>query len=153
VNSISVERHPEAPAPGTLMPSHNQMCACCGPLNPGSLAITITAGEGVEVTGQVTITDLQQGAPGRAHGGVLAMVMDELLGSLNWLFRRRSVTAHLGIDYIQMVPVDSTLYLSARAERVDGRKLFTSGEARLNGPDGEVCCRAEALFIQLREQG
>lgn len=135
------------------MPSHNAMCACCGSKNPCSLDLELKADVGAAVTGTVVITERQQGAPGRAHGGVLAMIMDELLGSLNWMIRRRSVTAHLELDFIKMVPVGTVLYLSARADRVEGRKLFTSGEARLNGPDGEICLKGEALFIQLREQG
>lgn len=134
------------------MPSHNPMCACCGPQNPGHLDLVIRAGDGLDVSGTVTITAVQQGAPGRAHGGVLAMIMDELLGSLNWMIRRRSVTAHLETDFIKMVPVGSVLHLSARVDQLEGRKLFTSGEARLDGPEGEICLRAQALFIQLREQ-
>lgn len=153
MNAVRLPRHPDAPAPGDVMPTHNPMCACCGVDNPCRFDLELRAGEGVDVIGTVTLNDRQQGAPGRAHGGALAMIMDELLGSLNWMLRRRSVTAHLELDYIKMVPVGTVLFLSARADQVDGRKLFTSGEARLDGPDGEVCLRAEALFIQLRDQG
>lgn len=149
---MATQRHPEAPLPGDVLPSHNAMCACCGPDNPCRLNLVIRAGEGIDVCGTVTIAERQQGAPGRAHGGILAMIMDEVLGSVNQMVRRRSVTAHLETDFIKMVPVGSVLHLTARADRIEGRKLFTSGEARLNAPDGEVCLRAEALFIQLREQ-
>ena len=145
------ERHPDAPAPGTPVPIHNPLCIGCGRDNPQSVNIELIAGEGLTIEGSVEITELHQGAAGFAHGGVIALVMDELLGSCNWLVHRRSVTAHLEVDFVQPIPVGTTLGLHAEGLWVERRKFFTRGEARLGGLDGEVCARGEALFVQVGE--
>lgn len=140
-------RHPGAPAPGSLIPSHNPMCFGCGSGGTPGLGMSLRAGPGVSVTGKVTILEWHQGAPGLAHGGVLAAVMDELLGSLNWMLMQPSVTARLTTDFIRPVPVDTTLWLDAEGVKVAGRKFTARGSARVGGPEGEVAVRAEALFI------
>lgn len=111
----------------------------------------LIAGEGLTISGTAKITDMHQGAPGLAHGGALATVMDELLGSCLWLLHLYSVTAHLEVDYVRPVPVGTTLALSAEGLKVEGRKFYARGEARLDSPDGEVCVRSEGLFVKVRE--
>lgn len=109
--------------------------------------MALRAGPGVSVTGEVTILEGHQGAPGLAHGGILAAVMDELLGSLNWMLMRPAVTARLTTDFVRPVPVDTTLWLRAEGVKMSGRKFTAQGSALIGGPDGEVAVRAEALFI------
>ena len=142
-------RHPDAPAVGDPILSHYEMCFGCGSAHPAPLGVELTAGQGVSVVGTVLVTENQQGAPGLAHGGVLAAVMDELLGSINWLLMSPSVTARLTTDFVRPVPVGSTLHLSAHAVRVEGRKLTVRGEGRLDAADGPIAVRAEGLFVQV----
>ena len=76
-------RHPDAPAPGTLLPPpppHSAFCYGCGDRNAAGLHVRVTAGEGVRVTAQFNVDELHEGAPGLAHGGVLAAALDEVLG-------------------------------------------------------------------------
>ena len=144
-------RHPKAPAPGTTIPLHYDMCLGCGAAHPMGLHMRLVAGEGLTISGTAKITDMHQGAPGLAHGGALATVMDELLGRCIWLLHLYSVTAHLEVDYVRPVPVGTTLALSAEGLKVEGRKFSARGEARLDSPDGEVCVRSEGLFVKVRE--
>jgi len=76
-------RHPDAPAPGTLLPPpppHYAFCYGCGDQHPAGLHVRVTAGEGVRVTAEFKVDELHEGAPGLAHGGVLAAALDEVLG-------------------------------------------------------------------------
>jgi acyl-coenzyme A thioesterase PaaI-like protein len=143
-------RHPEAPAPGELIGSHYDFCFACGPAQPSGLHLAARAGEGVEIFAEFTVAPTHQGGPGLAHGGVLVTAMDDALGTLNWLLHTASVTARLETDFRRPVPVDSTLYLHTWVEAVAGRKIYCSGEARLDAPDGPVALTARALFIQVR---
>lgn len=145
----SLVRHEGAPEAGTPIPSHYDLCFGCGERHPAPLGLQLVAAEGVAVTGTMRVSEAQQGAPGLAHGGILAAVMDELLGSLNWLLMTPSVTARLTTDFVRPVPVGAVLYLSAQAVRLDGRKLTVRGEGRLNAVDGPVAVRAEGLFVQV----
>lgn len=142
-------RHPDAPAPGVLLGAHYDQCFGCAGTQPHGLHLAARAGEGVSVTAEFTVQPAHQGAPGLAHGGVLASALDETLGSLNWLLRVVAVTGRLESDFIRPVPVGTTLYLSARCTAVAGRKIYSTGEGRIGGPDGPVAVRADGLFVKV----
>jgi acyl-coenzyme A thioesterase PaaI-like protein len=107
----------------------------------------VVAGEGVSVTAEFTVTPRHQGAPGLAHGGLLAAAFDETLGSLQWLLQVPSVTARLETDFLRPVPVGSTVYLEAHVVGRDERKIWSEAVGRLDGPDGPVVVTASALFV------
>jgi acyl-coenzyme A thioesterase PaaI-like protein len=139
-------RHADAPAPGEPVPSHYARCFACGDDTAG-LHMQVVAGEGVSVTAEFTVTPRHQGAPGLAHGGLLAAAFDEALGSLQWLLQVPSVTARLETDFLRPVPVGSTVYIEARVVGRDERKIWSVAEGRLDGPDGPVVVTASALFV------
>ncbi|MFE3826380.1 PaaI family thioesterase [Streptomyces sp. NPDC059092] len=142
-------RHPEAPAPGELLGAHYDQCFGCGEGQPHGLQLRARAGEGVRVTAEFTVRTAHQGAPGLAHGGVLATALDETLGSLSWLLRTIAVTGRLQTEYARPVPVGASLHLEAEVTAVHGRKIYSTATGRLGGPEGPVAVRADALFIEV----
>ncbi|MBC7464133.1 MAG: PaaI family thioesterase [Actinobacteria bacterium] len=140
-------RHPEAPAPGTQLPSHYKNCYGCGELHPTGLHLVAHAGEGARITAEFTVTENHQGAPGLAHGGLISLAFDEALGKLMWLLRVPAVTGRLETDFLIPVPVGSVLHISARITGQINRKVYTAAEGRLNSPDGPVAVRGSALFV------
>ncbi len=143
-------RHPDAPAPGQPLGAHYEHCFGCGPGQPHGLHLEARAGEGVSLTAEFTVQPAHQGAPGLAHGGVLATALDETLGSLNWLLRTIAVTGRLETDFLRPVPVGTTLHLEAEVTAVAGRKIYSTATGRIGGPDGPVAVRADALFIEVK---
>jgi acyl-coenzyme A thioesterase PaaI-like protein len=143
-------RHPGAPPPGELLGPHYDQCFGCGGRQPHGLHLATRAGEGVSVTAEFTVKPAHQGAPGLAHGGVLATALDETLGSLGWLLRVIAVTGRLETDFVRPVPVDTVLHLAARATAVHGRKIYSSAVGRIGGPGGPLAVRAHALFIEVK---
>lgn len=143
-------RHPDAPAPGEPLGAHYEHCFGCGSGQPHGLHLHARAGHGVDVTAEFTVQPEHQGAPGLAHGGVLATALDETLGSLGWLMHVIAVTGRLETDFRQPVPVGTVLHLEARATGVHGRKIYGSATGRIDGPDGPVAVRADALFIEVK---
>ncbi len=140
------EPHPKAPPPGTQLPPHYAHCYACGDVHPAGLHLRVRVGEGLVVDGEFTVTDQHQGAPGLAHGGLLATAFDETLGYLNWLVGRPSVTGRLEVDYVRPVPVGSTLRIHAEVVGMAGRKLYTRAVGSL---DGTEAVRARGLFVQV----
>lgn len=134
-------------APGTPIPSHYRWCVGCGADHPTGLHLEVTAGEGLCVHGRFAVGEHHQGAPGLAHGGVLATALDEVLGSLNWLLGDPVVTGRLEVSYLRPVPVGSALAIEARVEGVDGRKVRASAIGRLE--DGAAAVRASAVFVRV----
>jgi acyl-coenzyme A thioesterase PaaI-like protein len=130
-----------------MMPPHYIRCFGCGPEQAHGLHLQIRVGEGASLTATFTVTEAHTGAPGLAHGGVLATAMDEALGFAVGLQRRPAVTGKLEVDFVRPVPIGSELHISARGLGDSGRKVYVSGEARFGGPDGDVAVRAAGLFI------
>ncbi|MFE9679004.1 PaaI family thioesterase [Streptomyces sp. NPDC006259] len=148
-DAVKPVRHPDAPAPGELLGAHYERCFGCGGGQPHGLHLEARAGEGVTVTAEFTVQPAHQGAPGLAHGGVLATALDETLGSLNWLLRTIAVTGRLETDFARPVPVGTTLHLEAEVTAVAGRKIYSTATGRIGGPEGPVAVRADALFVEV----
>ena len=142
--------HPDAPGPGTKLNMHFYECFGCGDVD-GGLHVGSTVGEHTRVLSQFAVTEAHQGAPGLAHGGLLACAFDEALGAAAGnLLRRPVVTGKLETEFLKPVPVGSTLFIVSGVDGVDGRKVYTSGEGHLDAEDGPVHLRARAIFIQVR---
>jgi acyl-coenzyme A thioesterase PaaI-like protein len=141
-------RHPDAPAPGTKLGPHYAYCFGCGDEVDGGLRLRTETGADDAIIAQFTVTDAHQGAPGLAHGGLLACAFDEALGAtVGQLLRRPAVTGRLETDFLRPVPVGSTLHIAGRLDGVAGRKVYASADGRLDAPDGPVALRARALFV------
>ena len=141
------QRHPQAPAVGTKIPSHFGHCFGCGELHPTGLHLVAYVQDGLTISAQFTVTEDHQGAPGLAHGGLLSLAFDEALGKLMWLLRAPAVTARLETDFLKPVPLGSTLYITAKITGQVDRKVYGSAEGRLNAPDGPLALRAAALYV------
>ncbi|MET0838030.1 MAG: PaaI family thioesterase [Marmoricola sp.] len=87
---------------------------------------------------------LYEGPPGCVHGGVLALVLDQLLGEAGAAGGAPGMTGTLTLRYEQNTPLGDC---SAEAwiDRVEGVKTFVMGELRR--ADGEITVRAEGIFI------
>lgn len=140
-------RHPNAPAAGALLGSHNQDCFGCGASHPTGLHLTAYAGEGMDITAKFTVTEHHQGAPGLAHGGLLSCAFDEALGKLMWLVREPAVTGRLETSFLAPVQVGTTLYITASIIGQEGRKIYCYAQGRIGSPAGEVAVEAAAIFI------
>jgi acyl-coenzyme A thioesterase PaaI-like protein len=84
-----------------------------------------------------------EGPPGSVHGGVLALVLDQMLGEAAGAGGKPGMTATLTLTYRQRTPLGD-LRTAAWIEKVDGIKTWARGE--LVGPEG-VTVEAEGLFI------
>ncbi|MHB8511714.1 MAG: PaaI family thioesterase [Actinomycetota bacterium] len=127
------------------LPSHYQYCFGCGADHPTGLHVKMSA-VGDRVEGFFTVTEHHQGAPGLAHGGVIAAAMDEAMGFVLYLLETMAVTANLNVNYRKPVPVGSKLEIEGGVDRVDGRKIFV----RMTGHvDGELAVDSSALFLKV----
>ena len=148
-DAVIPRRNPNAPAPGQPIASHYRWCFGCGEDHPTGLHLRVIAGEGLTVHGDFLVTEHHQGAPGLAHGGVLSVAMDEIVGALNWLLASPAVTGRIECDFRKPVPVGTYLHLEAEVVGVQGRKVFTRALGRLGSAEGPVAIQATALFIQV----
>ena len=90
-----------------------------------------------------------EGPPTCVHGGVIAMVFDELLGAANIVAGCPGMTGTLTIRYRKPTPLRTPLRLEARFVERDGRKIRTTG-AMFHGD--LLTAEAEGIFIELVPQ-
>lgn len=137
---------PPGVRPGDPLPPHQPNCFGCGPANPAGFQLRCHATER-GVAGSFRLDTRHEGGPGVAHGGVVAAVLDDLLGFLLYRIGRPMVTARLEIDYRRPVLLGIEAEAEAEIVSVDGRKVWTRGELR--GPDAGILAEARGLFVQV----
>jgi acyl-coenzyme A thioesterase PaaI-like protein len=102
--------------------------------------------DGHDVRGRATLGSAYEGPPGCVHGGIVAALFDELLGVANITSGVGAMTGTLTIRYRSPTPLHAPLDFAAAVDRIEGRKVFTSGSIRA----GErLCAEAEGIFIQV----
>ena len=70
-----------------------------GRLHPAAVGMDIRRDGDTAVVASVRVDPMFQGPPGRVHGGILAVLIDELMGTVNRMIGQRAYTARLAIDY------------------------------------------------------
>lgn len=146
-DAVVPDRSPLAPPAGTTVHGHYRGCFGCGDASADGLRMQITMGEGLTISSAYAVTAAHQGAPGLAHGGVLGVAIDEMLGSCGYLLGTATVTARMEIDYVRPVPVGVVLHLESAILAQHGRKVYVSAEGRLGGPDGAPALTAAGLLV------
>ncbi|MGD0853708.1 MAG: PaaI family thioesterase [Acidimicrobiales bacterium] len=116
-----------------------------GGANPMGLAAELWR-EGDVACMRVTLGRAFEGAPGRAHGGVVAALLDEVMGLMNVIHGAMAFTAQLDITYVAPTPVGEPIVARAWLARQDDRKQFV--EATLHA-DELLVATAKALFISI----
>lgn len=117
-----------------------------GPCNPISPAFQFTIEEpGERVTGIMIAPTTFAGPPNVVHGGMVAGVFDDLLGTVNWTGKNSGFTGTLTVRYLRHTPILKPVQLKAECVKREGRKTWISGEMSY---EGEVTATAEAIFVQ-----
>jgi acyl-coenzyme A thioesterase PaaI-like protein len=135
----------DAPADGEGM-MHYPDCVVSGPANPMGINIACHR-EGDDAVGTITLGAAFEGAPGRAHGGVVAAIFDDVMGFVLSIEKSPAFTGRLGVTYLAPTPLGVPLEFRARLRERDGRKLFIDGEAAT--ADGEQILEADGIFIEI----
>ena len=118
--------------------------AVVGLRNPIAVPLHVEKSDDGRAWSSFHLGALYEGPPGCVHGGVLALVLDQLLGEAGAAGGAPGMTGTLTLRYEQNTPLGDC---SAEAwiDRVEGVKTFVMGELRR--ADGETTVRAEGIFI------
>ena len=103
-----------------------------GPLNAIAPPLTFTF-DGERLSGTGTLASPYTGPPGAVHGGVVALVFDELLGAVNACLGLGAYTGTLTIRYERITPIEQEIAFESWVDRTEGRKVFTKGTISAGG--------------------
>lgn len=120
-----------------------------GDLHPASIGLSFVKDSDESVVCTGIIDPMFAGPPERVHGGVQALIIDEVMGALNRMRGRQAYTAYLKVDYIGPAPLSVSTTFRAWVHNIEGRKITLRGSG--DGPDGRFM-EAEGLFIQRQDQ-
>lgn len=93
---------------------------------------------------EATLGKAFEGAPQRAHGGIVAALIDETMGLVLAIHEALAFTVQLDITYVAPTPINETIYARAWLERKEGRKLFMRAEVTSGT---STIAEATSLFI------
>jgi acyl-coenzyme A thioesterase PaaI-like protein len=111
----------------------------------GELAYNATPDpETGEVLARCVVTRAHVGPPERTHGGVVATILDHVVGFATAAVDKPGMTAGLDIRYKDATPIGVELIVHARYTHSEGRKHFATGEIVANG---KVTASALGVFI------
>ena len=83
--------------------------------------------DGEHITGTATFGATHAGPPNMVHGGVVALLFDEVLGCANMCAGVGGFTGTLTIRYEKPTPLHGELELESHIETIEGRKIRTTG--------------------------
>ena len=113
------------------------------PLNQG---IQLYAEEDGTIVIPTILDERHEGPPNCVHGGFSASLIDEAMGGAVWHAGYKVVAVHLDFDLRLAVPLGEEVTVRGRVERVEGRKVYTSGEITL--ADGRVAVEGSGIFVE-----
>jgi uncharacterized protein (TIGR00369 family) len=135
-----------------LTPNPTNRCFGCGGSNDSGMQLTFTQDNvNRKIVGRFVLGSRYQGGGGMAHGGIIALLLDEAMGKACRFRGVRAVTAELSVEYLKPVSVENEIVVEAFEQEQKGRNLFQVGEIRNTA--GEVLARGKGRFVVLKEAG
>jgi acyl-coenzyme A thioesterase PaaI-like protein len=104
------------------------------------------------VVGTCTLGLAFEGPPTFAHGGVSAMLLDQLLGHAAVAAGHPGMTVQLELKYRAPVPLQTPLRLTAEVGAVNGRRVTAWGVLTTAAEPGKILVEASGTFVGLRAE-
>ena len=132
-----------------LEPNPTNKCFGCGGDNAGGMKLTFEQDNANQkIVGRFVLGERYQGGAGFAHGGIIAVLLDEAMGKVCRFREVRAVTAELSVEYLKPIAVDKEIVVEGRETEINGRNLFIVGEIR--NENGDVLARGKGRFVVLK---
>ena len=129
-----------------LEPNPANHCFGCGGANESGMKLTFELDQDARrATGRFTLGARYAGGAGFAHGGVIAILLDEAMGKISKLSDERAVTAELNIEYRKPVPVNAVITVAGWQEDEKGRNRFRIAE--IHDAHGHLLARGRGRFV------
>ena len=133
-----------------LAPNPANRCFGCGGGNDDGMKLTFDQdNEKRRIVGRFVLGERYQGGGGMAHGGIIATLLDEVMGKVCRFREVRAVTAELNVEYLKPVNVQNEIVVEGWETEQKGRNLFHVGEIR--DAAGGVLARGKGRFVIIGE--
>ena len=127
------------------LPVDDGRCFACGPHNADGLHLVFERDGTAGARSEVTLPPRLQGYRDLAQGGVVMMLLDEVMAHACRFAGERAMTAAMQMRFRRPVPLGRELVL--RAHVGDRRRNVLFLEASIELRDGPVLATAEGTFV------
>lgn len=131
------------------------MCYVCGKDNPHGLKLQFQHVAKGHLTSEVVFSKQHQGYKGIVHGGMIAMVLDDLIVNLAWREGVPAVTGELKIRLKKPAKVGERIllegFVSPGQEEKFAKRLFYA-EATAKDSSGELLATAKGTCVRIDTQ-
>lgn len=126
-------------------------CFVCGRQNERGLRMVFYDDGRSQVVSDYTVDELYQGFPGVVHGGIVAAMLDEVVGRVAMIgdHHHFMMSVKLEVKYRQPTPTAVPLHIVGQLVKLRGRLGQATGTIHL--PDGSVSAEASLTLADLPE--
>lgn len=105
--------------------------------------------EDKSLIGKAWFGPLAKGPPEHAHGGSQAALLDDAMGTVAWMAEIPVLAVNIQIDFKKMLPLGREVFVEAKIEKREGRKVFTCGKIF---DDQQIYAQGKGLFLKLTSE-
>ena len=128
----------------------DKMCFVCGKGNKHGLKLDFEHPEPGLLRSSVIFEKRYQGYQNIVHGGMMAVVLDEMMVNLAWVEGKPSVTGELNVRLKKPAKVGESILLEGRITKETDRILYAEATAKDAG--GEVIAEAKGTCVRIDVQ-
>jgi uncharacterized protein (TIGR00369 family) len=134
-----------------LTPNPTNHCFGCGGANSRGMQLTFEQDdEAKRIRGRFNLSSDYQGGTGFVHGGIIAMLLDEVMAKVSRFAKDHAMTAEMTIEYRKPVPVGEEIIVEGWEVERNGRTRDRIGEIR--NASGIVLARGRGRFIEISRE-
>ncbi len=126
----------------------DHMCFVCGSQNKHGFRLNFEHPEPKLLKTHVVFTKEHQGFKNIVHGGMIGMVLDEMVVNLAWIEKMPAVTAELKVRLKKAARVGEKIEFIGRLLSVAPRMI--TGIAVASSSDGEILAEAEVKCLRIK---
>ncbi len=130
---------------------NSRNCFVCGVENPVGLHLDFYENDAGEVIVETIVPEAFNGYPGVAHGGIVASLVDEVLGRVHMGSDpekpRFMFTARLTVHYRKPVPVGKPIRIVGHAKNSKAHSATSTAE--IFDENGVLLAEADALLVDI----
>lgn len=132
------------------MSAKNNLNFGSGQENADGLQLKLTFDEDTRtVYGEYSCELKFQGEEGQVHPGVLAVILDEIMGRINEAMNFDTTTGELTIRYLQPAMIGENMYL--RGWFVKKNRRIVENRAEIENEIGKIVARGKGKYIEKEE--
>ena len=129
-----------------VSPIPDNGCFGCGGANSRGMKLVFKQDDDRQrIVGRFRLGSDYQGGMGFVHGGIIAVLLDEVMSKACRFAGEKAVTAELRVEYLRPIRVNQEIVVEGFVRRREGRQLYHEGEIR--DAAGEVLARGKARFV------